>query len=62
MCAATPSISPIRVGSSYFLTALAAIAIVGAVGIILGGIGGFAVDIYNQLVTIQLLFEGRTGF
>jgi len=49
-------------GEFVFLAALAAIAIVGAVGTILGGIGAFAVDIYNQLVTIQLLFEGRTGF
>jgi len=36
-------------GEFVFLAALAAIAIVGAVGTILGGIGGFAVDIYNQL-------------
>jgi len=35
-------------GEFVFLAALAAIAIVGAVGTILGGIGGFAVDIYNQ--------------
>ena len=36
-------------GRFVFLAALAAIAIVAAVGTILGGIGGFAVDIYNQL-------------